>query len=149
MFKPETLIGNMICKITKAPYSHVTLAVNDKLVLNSNRFIKSEIVELDYNEEIHHIYRPVGITDKQKEDLMIEAYKYIGVKYDYIQIIALFFRVVFDWNTSFLNNLNRFICSEVIDKVYFNIGIARNDNKYLFHITPYELLEKYNFYKII
>ncbi len=149
MFKPESFIGDVICKVTKSEYSHVAIALSDTLLLNSNRFIKSNVVELDYNEEIHHIYRPIGITDIQKEKLLHEAYKYIDVRYDYIQIIGLFLRIVFNWNTTLLNNLNKFICSEIIDKVYYESGVARLDNKYMYNITPQELLEKYNFYKIV
>lgn len=149
LYKPETFVGDLICKMTKSPYSHVALVLEGSQILNANRFIKSNVIELEYNEDIHHIYRPKNIKEIHKESIIQRSYKYIGKRYDYLQIIGLFLRVTFNWNIHSLNSLNKFICSEVIDKIYYESGVQRLDDKLLFNITPFELLDKYEFVKVI
>lgn len=147
MYKPKGLLGWIISKISKSDYSHVAVVLGNNTIFEANKFIKSRIVKLDYDKEIHHIYRLSDLTKWKKQKIISKAHKYIGVKYDYLQVIGLFFRLVFNKHDTF-NNLNKFICSEVIDKIYIEAGIKRADAEHLYDVTPQEILDKYDLHRV-
>lgn len=154
MYKPRSIIGWVISKITHSPYSHVAIAISPDKIFEANVFINSRIVSIysdyvGYDKNIHHIYRLSEIDSSQKTNIQIMARQLKDKPYDYKQIFGLFMRLVFNWKTSLFNDLNKFICSEIIDRMYYCSGVKRKDKINLFNITPNELLEKYTLKRVL
>jgi hypothetical protein len=147
-YKAKGVIGRIICFVTRSPYSHVALAVDSDTILESNRFIATRLANID-NGVIHHVYRLEGVTEEQRKNAVSYAMTTLGTKYDYLQILGLFFRYVLRFNYLTFNTYNRFICSENIDYSFIQADIPRRDLEHLLDISPQELLEKYPLYRII
>ncbi len=147
-YRPKGFIGKVISKISKSEYSHVSIAVGDGVVLEATRFVKSRLSGLTYDKEIHHVYRLNNLSPKDVETIVQNALTLQGVKYDYKQIVGMFFKVLFNLEKSPFNNLNKFICSEIIDKAFIMSGIPRADKEHILDITPQELLDKYDLQRV-
>src|SRR5690606_10212863 len=95
--KTDTLISRFISKITSSEFTHVGLIVDYKrdtnvvTIVESNRFIKTRVTEVELNNEVHVIYS-VGDKDIDTQLVIVEfAMNNLGTGYDYMQIIGLFF----------------------------------------------------------
>lgn len=147
-YRPRGPLSWLVAKISRSDYSHVALAINDHEIVEANFFIKTRRTKLTYNHKINSVYRLVDIDDEKRVLIVANALKTLGEHYDYWQIIGLFFRFVFHWNTDLFNSMNKLICSEEIDRDFYESGVHRKDKEHLFDISPEELFTKYALYKI-
>lgn len=140
----KSLISRLISFVSKSDYTHVAIAYNGKKVLEANRFIKSRIVDLEIDDNIHYIYRIKSITFEQEVLLksLIKAFE--GYPYDYAQIYKWFMKLVFKRDTSITNNMNALFCAEIIDYVLYNGNVPRKQTHPLGDILPHMLLEVYD-----
>jgi uncharacterized protein YycO len=148
-YKPSGLIGWVISKITKSPYSHVAIAVDSDTILESNRFITTRLANIEKGKKVYHVYRLNGVTEIQQRDIVEHSMTTLGTKYDYLQILGLFFRYVFRLNYLSFNQHNKFICSENIDYAFLMSNIPRRDLQNLLDISPQELFEKYDLKRVL
>lgn len=138
--------------MTKSEYSHVGLIVaydefsRIATVVESNRFVNTRITLVGLSDCKHTVYT-TGEKPKEQIDRMLKyAYSTIDIKYDYMQILGLFFALLFNSKKHrWFNSKNKFICSELIDLVYYKVGVKRNNVIKLGNVTPQELLEVYDF----
>ena len=143
-YMQKGIIGGLISKITKSPYSHVALVIDETTVLEANRFITTRLADIDLSGREYHVYRVEGITEEQGVEAAIHAMeKLLNTRYDYLQLVGLFFRYVFHWDFLTLNHRNRWLCSEVIDYAYLTTGLKRTDFKHVMNISPQGIFEKY------
>ncbi|UUV46707.1 permuted papain-like amidase [Bacillus phage vB_BanS-Thrax4] len=152
--KTNSFISKLIAKVTNSEFTHVGLVVgydeSTKVItiIESNRFIKTRVARLELNER-HVIYttgnQPKEVTDK----IIAYAYKNIGKRYDYSQLLGLFLSLAFKRKRNlFFNSANKLICSELVDLAYYTSGVKRKTNDNLGNITPQELFEVYDLKEI-
>lgn len=147
-----SFISRIIAKITKSEFTHVGLIIgydentNIVKIVESDRFVDTRINTIELKKCRHVIYTTTEEKTKEQIYMIMKlAYKYVGVKYDYLQVIGLFFSLLFKKKRSaWFNSKNKLICSELIDIIYYKVGIKRKNIYNLGNITPQELLEVYD-----
>jgi hypothetical protein len=148
-YRPEGPIGWIISKVSRSPYSHVSLAIDSDTVIEADRFVKSRFADLLYNKEIHHVYRLRDITEEQRQKIVEVASTFTGIEYNYSKIISLFLRLVFNVTKSPFNNANKLICSDIIDKAFIMAKVPRADTNNMMNLTPQELLSEYDLVRVL
>lgn len=148
----NSFISRAIAKMTKSEYSHVGIIIgydkanNVVTIIESNRFVDTrvDLIELD---KCKHVIYTIGDKSKEQMDLMRKlSYKAIGIKYDYMQIVGLFFSLLLNRREyAWFNSGNKLICSEFVDIVYYKSGVKRKGVYSLGNVTPQELFEVYDF----
>ncbi|AYP68261.1 enoyl-CoA hydratase/carnithine racemase-like [Bacillus phage vB_BcoS-136] len=149
----DSLISRIIASITKSHYTHVGLIVSyDEMtriatIIESDRFVKTRLRMIDLDEEVHVVYTTGEKDEKQIAKILEYAYKSLGTRYDYLQIIGLFISLLFKKGerNNYFNRSNKLICSELIDLSYYKAGVKRLHNDFIGNITPQELLDAYEF----
>jgi uncharacterized protein YycO len=152
--KDNSLLSRIIANITKSEFTHVALivgfddATNVATIIESNRFITTRVSTTEINEN-HVVYSTGNMTEEVMSRVVEYAFKQLGTKYDYFQILGLFISLVFKGDRlAFFNSSNKLICSELIDIAYFKAGVKRKNYLDIGNITPQELLEVYELIEI-
>ncbi|QIW88693.1 hypothetical protein P59_096 [Bacillus phage P59] len=148
-YRPEGPVGWIISKVSRSPYSHVSLAIDSNTVIEADRFVKSRFADLTYNKEIHHVYRLRDVTEAQRQKIVEVASTFTGVGYNYSKIVSLFLRLVFNVTKSPFNNANKLICSDIIDKAFIMAKVPRADTNNMMNLTPQELLSEYDLVRVL
>ncbi|AOZ62012.1 hypothetical protein QCM8_94 [Bacillus phage QCM8] len=148
-YRPKSIIGWVISKVTNSPYSHVALAIDSNTLIEANRFIKTRIVPIEYDKNITHVYRLENLTQEEREKIVELAVSLEGTDYDYAQIFEMFVRIVFRMKRTLFNNQKKLTCSEVVDRSFYLAGVKRKDNEFLFDVTPEELIHKYPLTRVL
>jgi len=148
-YRPKSFIGWVISKVTNSPYSHVALAIDSNTLIEANRFIKTRVVPIEYDNKITHIYRLDNVTQEERDRIVSIALSYEGTDYDYAQIFEMFVRIVFRIKRTLFNNQQKLTCSEVVDNAFYKAGVKRKDLEFLYDITPEELLHKYSLHRVL
>jgi uncharacterized protein YycO len=148
-YRPRGIIGWVISKLSRSPYSHVSLAIDSDTIIEADRFVKSRFADLHYDKEIHHVYRLRDITEEQRQKIVEVASTFTGVDYDYSKIFSLFLRLVFNVAKSPFNNANKLICSDIIDKAFITAKVPRADTNNMMNLTPQELLSEYDLVRVL
>lgn len=124
----NSLISKIIRHFDNGEFTHVAIALDDKHVVEADRFKRVSIAHLKYNDyEI--VSLPVDaffIAEK--------AFSSIGRRYDYVQIVSYMFRKFF--KTGVINDPSALICSELVAEVL--------DMQELLNSTPNELYTALN-----
>lgn len=141
-FKHSTPISKFISYVTKSPYTHVAIAINSTVILEADRFIKVRIRKIE-DEEIYTIKRiKGGLSPSEKYKLHNYALSYLGVEYDYLSVLGWFFRLVFNVNgNGFIDNANRVYCSELVDRLYKELGYDIAPNSDTGDVLPSQLFD--------
>jgi len=144
----NSIVSRIIANVTRSKWTHVGLIVGyDKLtnvatIIESNRFITTRITTTEINES--HVVFSTAMTEEVKQRVVEYAFKQIGTKYDYLQILGLFISLVFKGDRlAFFNSSNKLICSELIDLSFYKAGVKRKNDDNIGNVTPSELLEVY------
>jgi uncharacterized protein YycO len=139
-FKGTSFISRVIGWLTKSPYTHVAIVVEKDQILEADRFILSRITHID-NEKVFSVLR-YPLKPQQMENIKLECYKSVGIKYDYFQIFIWFFRLLSNHEKQgMINNANRTYCSELVDRIYAKQGIDLVPNRINGDVLPVHLLE--------
>jgi hypothetical protein len=148
-YRPRGPIGWIISKVSRSPYSHVSLAIDSNTIIEANLFIDSRVADLSFNKEIHHVYRLRDVTPEQRQRIVSTALRFTGIDYNYSKIISLFLRLVFNITKSPFNNANKLICSDIIDKAFIMSKVPRETTNNMMNLTPQELLSEYDLIRVI
>lgn len=136
-YKGTSFISKVICKLTKSPYSHVALAIDDKRIVEADLFIKTRITELKY--ENITIMR-ADLTEEQRRRVVDFARYLVGRSYDYLSVFLWLLRLTFNINSKGLfNNANRLYCTELIDRCYHYAGIDLVPDRETGDVLPIDL----------
>jgi uncharacterized protein YycO len=146
--KDNSFISKIIANISKSDYTHVALIIGyDELtgvatIIESNRFVTTRITTTVINED--HVVYSTAMTEEMRKRVVEYAFKQLGTKYDYLQILGLFISLIFKGDRfAFFNSSNKFICSELIDLAFYKAGVKRKNDFNIGNITPQELLVVY------
>ena len=125
LFKPTSLIGKIICYVSKSPYSHASIIVNNWHIPAVNesqpRGIISPPAQLRLQGETILIKRYKNTMFFSEEKFAIHANSHLGKRYDFIS--TLFFQLIFQltgiWIGKHSNAAERRLyCSEYVALVY-------------------------------
>ena len=127
LFKPKGLLGRLIAWVTKSEYSHSAVVFGKeygKVLLLEIDWTKSRIVTLESMTREYDVFR-VDKLEGREEDFkrnIIESGKYFNVMYDYEQLFSFVRRILFRAE-EIANSPDKYICSELVDRAYKDIGI--------------------------
>lgn len=146
----NSFISRLIAKVTKSEFTHVGLIVGHDettgvlTIIESNRFIRTRVARLQLNER--HVIYTIGEQPQEVVDKIVKfAYKNLGKRYDYLQLLGLFISLSCEGKRNiYFNSKNKLICSELVDLAYYTSGVKRKTNENLGNITPQELFEVYD-----
>lgn len=84
----------------------------------------------------HYQYFHIDITDEQRNAVLINAESKIGQKYDIMQVVLLWWRIITD--TMHKNhddpNPDQYVCSEFVAEMYAGVGVSFG--KYVDNVLP-------------
>lgn len=105
-------------------FSHVAIAISDRKVIESD--VGTKVALREFKRDNYNVIEVVnlGLSIKQRRDVYNTALKFIGVHYDYMQLIWYALRKIFKLEgRNRLNNPRNFICSELVFNVLDEVGI--------------------------
>lgn len=141
------VISKLVRFVDKGTFSHVAIAVSETHIIEADAGSKVAVVPLDKSE--YNIIEVVdlGLTSHQRRMVYNCAMKYVGTRYDYLQLVWYVLRKVLHLTgENKLNNPHNMICSELVyvvlneARVLEELGIKdsfRNGN----NLTPNELFD--------
>ena len=129
---------------SKGLFSHVAIAVSEKQIIEAEYSSKVTVVNLNsYIEKgkiALHETLDIKLTKEERQIMYEQAMKFIGRRYDYIQIASYITNKLFGWNL--VNNKERFICSELVVASLYRAGlIDGSDYGRMADMTPNQLYE--------
>lgn len=147
--KTDFFISKVIAFLTKSDYTHVAIIINYNeetnivTVVESNRFTKTKISQI-FLDDNYVIYTIPNKTKEMQDKILKFADLSLGKKYDYLQVLGLFFSLLFKkGRNEYFNNKNKYICSELIDLAYYQAGVPRKNQLNIGNVTPFELIDLY------
>ncbi|AJA41369.1 enoyl-CoA hydratase/carnithine racemase-like [Geobacillus virus E3] len=133
----DSFISKLIQKIDGGEFSHVCIAVSNKSILEAQRFTKSRIVPIYFdNYEVINL----NLTNEQKDKLVKLAVDLVGIRYDYKQVFCELIEKILK-KEIFPNNPKNMMCSELVTYLLLQIGYLKSTDeidKFL-ELTPNEL----------
>lgn len=142
----KSFISKMIQKVTGSKWTHVAIYIGKGNILEADWYKRASIVPNMYTEGWDHIVlrtkTPLTKTHQRRLLYAAQRYNHTRNKYDWGMILALLIRCKFPNSrlVRMLNNRNNYICTELVDAVYREIGIdlfpTKGDD-----IFPYEFME--------
>jgi hypothetical protein len=136
----NSLISWLIKLFDHGQFSHVAIAVSDNEVLEAEYNTKTRITSFYFTD---YEIVDLGLSDEQRKRVEEIASKLIGYDYDFLEIVTIFIRNVFDRKFKIYNSPKNYICSELVEIVLSDIGVIPKD-KDLRNITPNELRKYLN-----
>jgi hypothetical protein len=136
----NSLISWLIKLFDHGQFSHVAIAVSDNEVLEAEYNTKTRITPFYFTD---YEIVDLGLSTEQMKRVEELAPKLVGYKYDFMEIISIFVRNVFDKKFRIWNSPQAYICSELVEFVLSDIGVIPKD-KDLRNITPNELRKYLN-----
>lgn len=134
------LISRIIRKIDgNSPWSHVSLCLSSKSILEAQYFTKSRITPFYFDDyEIVEL----DLTDDQRDLLTKLSVDMTGRWYNYRRIFVILFSYIFRRKLSDKwNNPNHMICSTILVYLLIQVGYFNNEKEAerMLDFTPHEL----------
>ena len=143
------ILSRAISALTNSPYTHVAIALDDKYVLEADRFMKSRIRPIRVDAEIHSVFRVPNLEQRQMEAMKILIKNHEGYSYDYLQVFNWFVYLLTGWDVPLSNRVNKLICSELVDYILYYSDVPRNTKYPLGDVIPPMLTEAYDMEQIL
>lgn len=141
------ITSKIVRLVDKGIFSHVAIAVSENNIIEADVGSKVAVVPFDKSEYNVIEVVDLGLTEHQRRMVYNCSMKYVGTRYDYLQLIWYVLRKMFHLTgENKLNNPNNMICSELVyvvlneARVLDDLGIKesfRNGNE----LTPNELYD--------
>ena len=129
---PHDAVGWWISTLTRSRYCHVRLITDaEGGTLEAQPGRKGAIPGRVQPGDV--ISSP-PMTDEQRSLVLSEATKLLGVRYGFLDIIALglaAFNIKPKWLRDWVGREDRLICSQLVDKVWSSVGYQAFDDKRL------------------
>jgi hypothetical protein len=143
--REKGLIPSIIRFFDKGKFNHVAIFVSD-----------TEIIEAEYNTRVHitpfqyddYEIISFNLTDEQKNRVKEFAKKFVGEKYDLIEIVSIWLRICFGiTELGKFNSPKQVICSELVayfleDLKLTPLGVELLAPNELFRFLKYKLNNK-------
>jgi hypothetical protein len=141
----NSLISWLIKLFDHGQFSHVAIAVSDNEVLEAEYNTKTRITPFYFTD---YEIVDLGLSDEQRKRVEKLAPKLTNFRYDFLEIVTIAIRNIFDRKFKIWNSPRAYICSELVEFVLSDIGVIPKD-KDLKNITPNELRRYLNEYKCL
>lgn len=121
----KSLISKLIRYFdNEGTFSHVAIAIDDDRIVEVDVDTKVAINHLDKSKYSVIEVLDLGLTPNERREVVYEAFKLLGTKYDYIQLLWYVLRKLFNLKgKNRLNNPKYVICSELVFKIFNKSGI--------------------------
>src|SRR5699024_3939610 len=143
------IISRLIRWFTDSEYTHVGIALNAFFIyeIDINKRMGIHLFE----HEDYDVFRSIEPLTKEQKQLMkdytIERTKN-NTGYDYFKIIGFALEKFFKFPVVF-NQVNKQVCSEIVDIIYKSAGIDLVPNRPLGHVRPSDIAQSKKLYKVI
>jgi hypothetical protein len=144
LFYPTGFISSTIAELTDSKYSHTGIyygKLHGKHLFydidwTDSKFILYENVDRDFD-----VYRYKDELNRtQKANIQASMVKRLNKSYDYTQLFSSGFHIIFGLE-AITNNPNKYLCSELIDLLYYDINIDLNVHVKKGNTIPEDLAE--------
>jgi hypothetical protein len=136
--KGKGLVSRIIRFFDKGKYTHVAIAVSSNKVIESQRFVKTRIVEMEYED--YDIVQ-LDLTPSERTAIVVASHRLLGTRYDYLQIGWHLLKKLFGLKDNYEgNNPNTLICSELVSRSLYMAGIIEEFDM-LYELTPNQLYD--------
>lgn len=140
------LIGKTIRFFDKGKFSHVAIAVSDKHVIEADYDTSVAITVFDPREYSYIEIIDLNLTEDERNKVVDIGIKYIGRRYDYLQLIWYVFKKIFRLKgRNLFNNPKNMICSELVWRILDEMGVIKeldlNGIHYGIDLTPNQLYD--------
>jgi len=126
------LISKIIRKVTHSYWNHAGIYIGHGKQIEARKFGVVQSSYVDKGEYTKVISKK--LSKVQREKIVEYAKQQIGKKYDYMQLVSLFFIWLFHIG-QVKNVKNHFICSELVAEAYTKAGIKLS-RKPIVYVTP-------------
>lgn len=138
-------LSDLVRFFDKGEFSHVAIAVSSTHVLEANWYMRVRIREMKY-EDIEII--DLGFTREERNKVVQDGIAFIGLYYDYFQIMGYILQKLFSLEGgNKFNSPKNLICSELIFMILVSMGSKFNIAMEIgYDVTPnqlYEILKDY------
>jgi uncharacterized protein YycO len=142
-FHYSSFLSALVRLVTRSPYSHVALVVEDGVIVEADVFKRvstRRITETDYT-----VKSPAHVTDEQRMQAVNYALSRRGDGYNWWLDVKIGLRLIFGLHPKhWFSEVKKENCSELVDLAFFNAGIPRKDIGIpVGECSPAELLELY------
>jgi hypothetical protein len=118
----RTWIGRVISRVTRSPYSHVVIVLDEWLIAETDWRMPLQVHPINYRPTDYDLYRYQGsFTVQQKEAMKQFIMSSLGTRYDLLQTVTngLFILTGFPIRDA----PDRMNCSETVDRMFAAAGI--------------------------
>lgn len=135
-YRGEGTFSKIIQSVSGSPYSHVALAISDRLVVETNWHYPVSIRINEYTEDMYSLGR-VELSREQRDKMYEYISLTLGSRYDIRQAIYHYLNKRFGIPVH--NNPKFFTCSEWIDKAFLYAGVDLLPDERSGTVTPADL----------
>ena len=143
LFKPTGFISSLIAKISGSKYSHSAVVFDD--ILDATFILEvdwsaSRLICLDSLKRDHDVFRINQNFDANKfRENIIKSGKYFNIPYDYVQLFSFWRRFLF--KAPIRSNEDKYICSEIVDRAFYDIDIVLVEDYRVGEVSPEDLAQ--------
>lgn len=132
--REKGIIPSIIRFFDKGKFNHVCLCVGDNLIIEAEYNTRVRITEFIYDD---YEIISFNLTDEQKNRVIEITKKFVGEKYDFLEILSIWLRICFGiTELSKFNSPKQVICSELVAYFLEDLHIASRGTELL---APNEL----------
>lgn len=141
LYRGKGILSKLVCFFTKSKYSHVSMMISNRHIIEANWNKKSNISNFKFNPKRMEVYRfKDGLSAEQQISIVQDSYDFLNKYYDYGQIfgyILEFFTGKRKKNP--FNSSSKLICSELVDRAYLKINIDLVEYRADGNVTPEDI----------
>lgn len=132
-------VSRVVGWYTDSPYTHVGIVYNYPIIIHSYiGGVQPVHLKALRPYDIYRLKTRLSFLKKDQAKSLLRLLMEKEIKYDYKQLVAYAYYALAGGNNKF-NSPNRFICSELIDRIYKQLGYNLAKNCKLGDITPAEI----------
>lgn len=139
LYRGNSLISKVIRWVTKSPFTHSAVTLDDYHLIEINWYYRLKIRHLKYRTGDYEVYVVKGITEEQKRKVKEFLLTHLGTKYDHIQSITHGLNEQTNGLVPIINDLTKYNCTEVLDLAFAYAGIDFLPSEINGEVLPGEL----------
>jgi uncharacterized protein YycO len=120
--REKGIISSIIRFFDKGKFNHVCICVGEDQIIEAEYNTRVRITEFTYDD---YEIISLNLTDEQKNRVKEIAKKFVGEKYDFLEILSIWLRICFGiTELSKFNSPKAVICSELVAYFLEDLGLA-------------------------
>jgi uncharacterized protein YycO len=139
----NSFISWAIRVFTQSYWNHATMYIGNELIIEANEKCVEILPLKKYENKDIYVYTNKSLTNKERKTIVNGVLKYNGTVYDYKQLFQfIWYFLTLQRNNGkrkMMGNRNRFVCSELVAKPYYDIGKPIIKGLRYWEITPADI----------